>query len=169
VHAVGAKKSHNRPNKYRTNDDYKQTTNNNKWRSVTTEMSNVIRRKECVMRNTNSHEPAEILESLENDIISNTRELTRNSAALRQADNGNGELSAPDLGTLLRRVAEASTREVEALIDELGGLRKKLMSDGDRIQGDIERYAELSQGVMQLAAIISDSVKKIPGAPTLSQ
>jgi hypothetical protein len=42
------------------------------------------------------------------------------------------------------------------------------MSDGDRIQSDIERYAELSQGVMQLAAIISDSVKKIPGAPSIS-
>jgi len=75
-------------------------------------------------------------------------------------------MSASDLGTLLRRVTEASTHEIQALIDELHGLRKKLESDGDRIQTDIARYAELSQGAMQLAAIISDSVKKIPGAPS---
>jgi hypothetical protein len=65
-------------------------------------------------------------------------------------------------------VAEASIHEVEVLIHELHGLRKKLQSDGDRIQSDIEGYAELSQGVMQLTAIIADSVKKIPGAPSIS-
>jgi hypothetical protein len=120
------------------------------------------------MGSNRSNGPAGILESLEKDIVSNTRELTRDSRAFRHPDNGDGEKSTTDLGTLLRRVAEASTREVEALIDELRVLRKKLTSDGDRIQSDIERYAELSQGVMQLAAIISDSVKKIPGGPTLS-
>jgi hypothetical protein len=93
--------------------------------------------------------------------------LTRADAALREVENGNGE-SGSDVGTLLRRVAEASTHEVEVLIDDLQGLRKKLASDGVRIQSDIERYAELSQGVMQLAAIISDSVKKIPGAPSIT-
>jgi hypothetical protein len=85
-------------------------------------------------------------------------ELTRADTAFRHIENGNDETSSSDLGTLLRRVAEASTHEVELLIDELHGLRKKLQSDGDRIQSDIERYAELSQGVMQLAAIISDGV-----------
>jgi hypothetical protein len=120
------------------------------------------------MRNSKSNGPAEIADSLEKDIESNISELTRNGAAVRHPDNGDGEMSATDLSRLLRRVAEASTSEVETLIDELGGLRKKLMSDGDRIQSDIERYAELSQGVMQLAAIISDSVKKIPGAPSIS-
>jgi hypothetical protein len=95
-------------------------------------------------------------------------ELTRADTAFRHIENGNDETSSSDLGTLLRRVAEASTHEVELLIDELHGLRKKLQSDGDRIQSDIERYAELSQGVMQLAAIISDGVKKIPGALSIS-
>ena len=46
--------------------------------------------------------------------------------------------------------------------------RKKLESDADRIQNDIARYAELSQGTMQLAAIISDTVKQIPGAPSIN-
>ena len=60
------------------------------------------------------------------------------------------------------------TREIENLIDELHGLRKKLETEGCRIQNDIARYAELSQGVMQLTIIISDNVKKLPGAPGIT-
>ena len=122
--------------------------------------------QECVMRTAKPNGFAEIEMSLEKDIAKNVHELS--GANTRQVENGNNETSSSDLGTLLRRVAEASTHEVEVLIDDLRGLRKKLQSDGDRIQSDIERYAELSQGVMQLAAIISDSVKKIPGAPAVS-
>jgi hypothetical protein len=78
-------------------------------------------------------------------------------------------MSGDNLGTLLRRVSEASNREIETLIDELHGLRKKLEIHGDRIQSDIARYAELSQGVMQLTTIISDNVKKLPpGAPDVN-
>jgi hypothetical protein len=106
--------------------------------------------------------------SFEKDIARNVHEMTRVNSAFRQVENGNDETSSSDLGTLLRRVAEAPTREVEVLIDHLHGLLNKLQSDGDRIQSDIERYAELNQGVTELAAIISDSVKKIPGAPSIS-
>ena len=78
-------------------------------------------------------------------------------------------MSVTDLGMLLRRVSEGPTREIESLIDELHGLRKKLETDGERIQSDIERYAELSQGVLQLTTIISDNVKKLPpGAPEVN-
>ena len=116
------------------------------------------------MRTARPNGSTEIERSLEKDIARNTHELNRANTAFRQVENDH----ASDLGTLLRRVAEASTHEVEVLIDDLYGLRKKLHSDGDRIQSDIERYAELSQGVMQLAGIISDNVKKIPGAPSIS-
>ena len=121
----------------------------------------------CVTRNGKPNGSTDIESSLEKAIAGNIHELTRANAGFRQG-NGNDETSASELGILLRRVAEASTREVEVLINDLHGLRKKLQSDGDRIQRDIERYAELSQGVMQLTAIISDSVKKIPSAPSLS-
>jgi hypothetical protein len=106
----------------------------------------------------------EIDRSLERDIARNVRGMTRVNSAFRQVEAGNEEMSADNLHTLLGRVTEASMHEVETLINELNGLRKKLESDGHRIQSDIERYAELSQGVMQLAAIIADSVKNIPGA-----
>ena len=110
---------------------------------------------------------ADIVETLEKEIGTNTHELTRKREAFRQLENGDGE-PATDLGMLLRRVSEGSTREVDNLIDELQGLRKKLVTDRDRIQSDIARYAEMSRGVMQLTTIISDSVKKIPGAPSIS-
>ena len=70
-------------------------------------------------------------------------------------------MSGKDLGTLLGRVTERSTREVDNLIDELQELRKKV-TDRDRIQGEIARHSELSRGVMQLTSIISDNVKKLP-------
>jgi hypothetical protein len=117
---------------------------------------------------TSKSNGAEIERSLEKDIAKNIHELTRANTVFSQVENANDETSSSDLGTLLRRVAETSTHEVEVLINELHGLRKTLMSDGHRIQCDIERYAELSQGVMQLAAIISDSVKEIPGASSIS-
>jgi hypothetical protein len=97
------------------------------------------------------------------EIGQNIQELTCADAAFRQPENGNDEMSANTLGTLLRRATNLSMREVENLIDELQALRKKLETDGDRIQSDFIRYTELSQGVLQLTAIISDNVKKLDG------
>jgi hypothetical protein len=114
------------------------------------------------MGSTKSNGSTEIGQSLEKDIAAGIDALTRTSEAFHRAENGSGEMSADNLGTLLRRVSEASTREVEGLIDELRGLRRKLEGDGERIQSDISKYAELSQAVMQLTTIISDNVKKLP-------
>lgn len=118
------------------------------------------------MRSTKSNGSTEIDQSLENDIGANVRALTRTSEAYHRPENGNGEMSGDDLGALLRRVSEASTREIETLIDELHGLRHKLESHGQRIQNDIVKYAELSQGIIQLTAIISDNVQKLPPGAT---
>ena len=84
---------------------------------------------------------------------------------LEQTENGDGERSPEHLGTLLRQVSRASMGEIESLIVELKTLHKKLQTDGDRIQRDIAEHADLSQQVMQLTNIISDSVKKLPGRP----
>jgi hypothetical protein len=114
------------------------------------------------MRTTESNGATEIDQSLEKDIGANIRALKRTNEAFHRPENGNSEASGDNLGALLRRVSEASTCEIESLIDELNGLRKKLKSDGERIQSDIARYSELSQGVMQLTTIISDNVKNLP-------
>jgi hypothetical protein len=112
------------------------------------------------MRSPKSNWSSEIERSLENGIEGNVRNLTRTSGVFHQ--NGNGEMSGDNLGTLLRRVSEASTREIGSLIDELHGLRKKLEAQGERIQSDIVGHTELSRAVMELTTIISDSMKRLP-------
>ena len=81
----------------------------------------------------------------------------------RQTESSDGEMSGEHLGTLLRQVSKTSVGEIDGLLGELQTLRRKLQTDGDRIQRDIAEHAELSQQVMQLTKIISDSVKKLPG------
>lgn len=141
-------------------------TNNKKFRLCGE--SNVIECRGFVMKGTKPSGPSEIDQSLEKDIAGNIRALPRISGG--RPENGAGETSGDNLGTLLRRVSEASTCEIESLIDELHGLRKKLETHGARIQSDIVRYTELSQGVMQLTTIISDNVKRLsPAVPDVGR
>ena len=105
---------------------------------------------------------AEIDKSAEMEVEGNIRELTRGGATLRQADGGDGEMTANNLSTLLRRVSGSSTRQIDNLIGELRTLREKLQSDGDRVQRDIVEYSALSQSVMQLTRIVAESVKSLP-------
>jgi predicted DNA-binding ribbon-helix-helix protein len=78
-------------------------------------------------------------------------------------------MSANTVDALLGRVSESSRCEIENLIDELQTLHNKLQNDRSRIRRDIMEYAGLSQQVMQVTTIISDSVKTLPGAPGISR
>jgi hypothetical protein len=116
---------------------------------------------------------AELDKSPESEVEGNIRELVRrDSAGLRQSgDSSDSEMIANNVGSLLRRVSGTSTREIDNLINELQNLRDKLRTDGNRVQRDIVEYAALSQSVMQLTKIISESlmqVKKLPDAPSIS-
>jgi len=95
--------------------------------------------------------------------------LTRASDALRPAENSDEEMSANTVDTLLGRVSESSRCEIESLIDQLQTLHNKLQTDRSRIRRDIMEYAGLSQQVMQVTTIISDSVNKLPGASGISK
>jgi len=113
---------------------------------------------------------AEIEKSSEVEAGGNIRELARGSSAVfRPGEASDVETSSDNLAGLLRRVSEASTREIENLVGDLQALRKKLHTDGNRIQRDITEYAELTQQVMQLTKIISESVKKLPTAPSVNR
>ena len=116
------------------------------------------------MRTDKRTEPEAIDKSLEMDIEKNVHELGRAGVTFLQPDDSDDEMVANNLATLLRRVSEVSTREIENLIGELRVLREKLETDYDRLQSDFADYAELSQGVLQLTAIISDSVNSLPSA-----
>ena len=116
------------------------------------------------MRTVKPNGSTESDQSLEKDIGRGIYELTRNSAAFRQPENGDGETLAD---TLVREAFETA-QEIENLITELQGLRKKLLSNSNRIQRDITEHTELNQQVMQLTDIISESVKQLPTAPSTS-
>jgi len=117
------------------------------------------------MQSAKPNESAEINQSLEMEIGENINELTHTSGAFRQVEIAGNEIAANSVGPFLRRVSEASRREIKYLIDELQTLDKKLETDGDRIQRDIEEYANLGLHVMQLTTIIADSVRELPDAP----
>ena len=90
----------------------------------------------------------------------NIQELARTGGASRPGESDDDSVGS--FNSLLRRISEVSTSEIENLIGELQKLRRKLQTDGSRVQGAIAEYAELNQQVMQLTKIISDSVKKLP-------
>ena len=89
-------------------------------------------------------------------------ESKESSVSRGQAESGDVKTSAEELAALLSWVSEAPTREIEKLINQLQGLRTELQNAGNRIQRDIAQHTELSQQTMQLTAIITDSVKKLP-------
>jgi hypothetical protein len=105
------------------------------------------------------------LKATDLDLEENVRTLATAGAAFRQGDSSNSDATTNSLSALLRRVSGNSTREIDTLIGDLRDLREKLRSDGDRIHRDIVEYAALSQQVMQLSKIISESVKRLPVAP----
>jgi di/tripeptidase len=82
------------------------------------------------------------------------------------AESNDGEKSVGNLSDLLGRVSKNSKNEIDSLIGELQRLRRKLQTDGDRIRREVEEYHALSQQVMQLTSIISDSVANLPAAHT---
>ena len=108
----------------------------------------------------------EINEFPDTEIGGNIHELKRTDLVSTHQESATGENSADDLGILLRRITERSTREVENLIDELHSLRKKLEADGDLIERAIAQHSEFSRGAMQLTTMLADNVKRLPH-PTL--
>ena len=66
-----------------------------------------------------------------------------------------------NLSDLLGQVSKNSTSEIDSLIGEFARLRKKLQTDGERIQREVEEYNTLSEQVMQMTKTISESVEKV--------
>jgi hypothetical protein len=109
--------------------------------------------------------------SAEGEVEGKIHELVRRDrGSFRHADSG-GETATNDLSNLLRRVSANSAGEIDGLIRELQLLREKLMADGNRVERDIIEYAALSQSVIEMTKIITESmlqVKKLPAAPALT-
>jgi hypothetical protein len=116
------------------------------------------------MRTAKLNGSTKISQPSEIDVGGNIHELLVTSAsdAIRQADVAGDEIAVNSVAPFLRRVSEATRREIKHLVDALQTLDEKLQTDGDRIRRDVEEYTELSKHVMQLTTIISDSVNSLP-------
>ena len=79
----------------------------------------------------------------------------------RAAERENDQMPTENLSELLGRVSKNSTSQIDDLVGDFGRLRRKLQTDHERIQRDIEEYTALSQQVMQLTKTISESVEKV--------
>jgi hypothetical protein len=113
-----------------------------------------------IIKSAESNGLTEINQSLEMEIRENIHELTHTSSAFRQVEIAGDEIAANSVGPFLRRISEASRRDIKHLIDELQTLDKKLETDGDRIQRDIEEYANLGLHVMQLTTIVTEQCER---------
>jgi len=91
------------------------------------------------------------------DLHGNIRELARRQiGAPRRPDDTSEQAS-----NFIRRVALESVGAIDRLIDDLKNLRGKLEDEGNRVQRDVATYASLSQSVVQLANIVSDSMTHV--------
>jgi uncharacterized phage infection (PIP) family protein YhgE len=79
------------------------------------------------------------------------------------------KLTTNDLESLTRRISLTSTREIDSLIGELKTLRQKLATDGGRLESQLAEYAGLSQSVVKLTKIISESLTHLEKGPSLPE
>jgi hypothetical protein len=108
-----------------------------------------------------AREPADMGQSTEAAVEGEIREFVRRDmATMRRTPEGDSEMVANNISTLLQRVAGASVQEIDRLISELQTLRDLLQSEGARVQREITGYAHLSQSAMQSTKIIAESLAK---------
>jgi hypothetical protein len=98
----------------------------------------------------------------EPELEGNIRQLASANAAVWQAESQGDQVSAGSLGTMLGEVSKVSMEEIDHLISELETLRRKLQSDGDRIERDIRQHAALSEQATRLTKIVFEGMKQLP-------
>jgi hypothetical protein len=74
---------------------------------------------------------------------------------------GDNEIGAGSINALLQRVAGNTFKEIDRLIDELQGLRNLLQSEGQRVQREIIKYAQLSQAAMKSTKVIAEGMTQL--------
>jgi len=77
-----------------------------------------------------------------------------------EVESPNRDIMADRVTTFVRGATAHSAREIDALINDLEGLREKLMADSSRIEQDVAEFGALNQSVINLTKIISDSVSR---------
>jgi hypothetical protein len=107
------------------------------------------------MQQSHAADPAELEEQMcevVRDSISPARKSLAESGSDVGADGTNG---------LLRQLAGTTFEEIEKLIDGLQGLRVHLQGEGERVQREIVKYAQLSQAAMKSTKVIAEGMSRL--------
>src|SRR3954452_20704030 len=70
--------------------------------------------------------------------------IRRDVAHLRRPATESSEQAVNNINTLLDRVSGSSVSEIDRLITDLRGVRDFLQNEGERVQREIQSYAQLS-------------------------
>jgi hypothetical protein len=88
--------------------------------------------------------------------------IRRDAAPMRKPQaEGDNEIGAPGINALLQQIAGSTFNEIDRLIDELQGLRYLLQSEGERVQREIVKYAQLSQAAMKSTKVIAEGMSQL--------
>ena len=97
------------------------------------------------------------------------REFVRRDVAYLRRQRNEPEATvepvADNLSTLVRRVSNASTEEIDRVILELRSVRDMLHKEGERVSREIAGYASLSHAAMTAMRVIGDSLTQWKGGP----
>jgi hypothetical protein len=83
------------------------------------------------------------------------------AAARKPQDEGGNENGLGTANALLRQIAGATFKEIDRLIDELQAMRDLLQGEGQRVQREIVKYAQLSQAAMKSTKVIAEGMTQM--------
>ena len=84
--------------------------------------------------------------------------IRRDVSHLRRPQNEASEAAVNNINSLLDRVSGSSVSEIDRLIADLRSVRDFLHSEGERVQREIQSYAQLSTVAMTSVKIIAESM-----------
>jgi len=84
--------------------------------------------------------------------------IRRDVSHLRRPQNEASEAAVNNINSLLDRVSGSSVTEIDRLSAELRNVRDFLHSEGERVQREIQSYAQLSSVAMTSVKIIAESM-----------
>jgi len=96
-----------------------------------------------------------------NEFEGEIREFIRRDASnLRRPLPDASEQAVTNINSLLDRVSNSSVSEIDRLMGDLRNVRDFLASEGERVQREIQSYAQLSQVAMTSVKIIGESMSQ---------
>ena len=91
------------------------------------------------------------------------REVDRSDVvpARKPQAEGGSEIGVGSANALLRQIAGTTFKEIDLLIDELQAMRDLLQGEGQRVQREIVKYAQLSQAAMKSTKVIAEGMTQL--------